>query len=114
MDRKTVIGEIQKFVDASNKIGVKLTFCALVPEMENYEETTYILQLYSNWFENKTFSEILNKLVPVLFDNTIPEVRKKIFYMSIYDKKGKIHCRFPDLILENEIGYNPNLIPIDS
>ena len=112
MDKQTIIKQIKDFSDASTKIGVKLTFCALVPEMENYDETSYILQIASNWFDNKACSEIFDKLVPVLFENTTELVREKIYRMDIYDKQGDIHCRFSDLILENEIGYDPRTAQI--
>lgn len=110
MDKQTLINQIKDFSNASSKKGVVLTFCALVPEMEDYDETSYILQISSDWFDSKACSEIFDKLVPILFENTTTDIREKIYRMDIYDRQGDIHCRFSDLILENEIGFNPNFI----
>ena len=110
MDRTAIKTESQSFIAACESKGHKLSFCALIPEMPNYEDTSYILQTSSSWFEGRPCSEIFEILVPILFESTTVDFRKKIYRIDIYDKKGKLNCMFDDLILVNDIGYDPRLV----
>ncbi len=78
--------------------------------MENYNETSYVLQVAASWADEMPCSSIFDILVPILFEITSVKVREKIYRMDIYDESGDIHCWYSDLILENEIGYDPNTI----
>lgn len=109
MDKHTIISQITEFVSLCATKGHPLAFCALVPEMENYEHTTYTLQVWAKWIEGMACSDVFDILVPILFEATTVEVREKIYRMDIYDKNGDLHCHFSDLILKNDINYNPNL-----
>ncbi len=106
MDKQTIIAQVKKFSQNCSTKGFKLNFCALVPEMENYDETSYILQISSPTFDNQPCSTVFDNVVPILFQSSTPEVREKIYRLDIYDGKGEVHCKFDDLIFENEIGYN--------
>lgn len=107
MDKQTIINQIRAFNQACKDKGHTLSFCALVPEMEHYEHTSYTLQVFASWAQGMPCSDVFDILVPLLFESTTVEVREKIYRMDIYDRNGDLHCQFEDLIIENEINYNP-------
>ena len=109
MDKESIKAEARKFIAGCADNNRKLNFCALIPDMPRYEDTTYILQVSADWLPDMARSDIYDILVPILFDTTTFEFRKKIFRIDLYKPHGDLHCYFEDLILLNEINYNPVL-----
>ncbi len=110
MDKQTIINQVKEFNQECKNQGFGLSFCALVPDMPAYEQTSYTLQVFASWIEGMAWSDIFDILVPILFETTTIEVREKLYRIDIYDKNGNIHCWFPDLIIENQINYNPQMV----
>ena len=109
MDKENIKAEAMEFIKGCADNDHRLTFCALIPDMPRYEDTTYILQVSADWLRGMATSDIYDILVPIFFDTTTVEFRKKIFRIDLYDQHGDLHCYFEDLILLNEINYNPVL-----
>ena len=109
MDKERIKAEALKFIAGCEAAQHKLTFCALIPQMPRYENTTYILQVAATWLEQMECSAVYDLLIPIFFETTTVEFRKRIFRIDLYDKNGDLHCYFEDLILLNEINYNPTL-----
>ena len=109
MDKEHIKAEAMQFIKGCEDAQHKLTFCALIPQMPRYENTTYILQVAATWLENMAYSDVYDILIPIFFQTTTVEFRKRIFRIDLYDENGDLHCYFEDLILLNEINYNPTL-----
>ena len=54
MDKERIKAEALKFIAGCEAAQHKLTFCALIPQMPRYENTTYILQVSATWLETST------------------------------------------------------------
>lgn len=107
MDIKQLKDEVIRFINAMKEDGKTFTFVALIPTYPGVTDTSYILQVKGDWIDGVDCVKIFDYMVPKMFTVLEQSTREFINRINIYDSKNDLHCSNGDLILINEINYNP-------
>ena len=107
MDIKQLIEEVRKYIAAMEVEGKKFSFVALIPTYPGVSDSSYILQVKADWIEQTYCKKVFDYMIPKMFEVLEQPTRELINRIDIFDKKGELHCIAEDLILVNDIGYNP-------
>jgi hypothetical protein len=107
MDIKELKSEVRKYIAAMKKDGKDISFAALIPVYPWLEDTSYVLQVSADWIENMSFKEVIDYMIPKMFEVLDERTRLFINRVDTFDEKGDVFCESKDLILINKIYYNP-------
>ncbi len=91
--------------------GHAIELVGIVPLFPEIPSTSYIVQIYSTWFNQMpTYSEAIAMVVDKLFELLPATTLRYVSSGDICHKQADIHCRQEDIIM-NEIGYQPLYVP---
>jgi len=108
MDIKQLKEEVRKYIAAMEADGKKFSFVALIPTFPGVSDTPYTLQVFGDWIEHTYIKKVFDYMIPKMFEVLELPARQCIFNIETYKKNGSEFCNSEDLILVNEIKYNPN------
>ena len=92
MDTKELNNRLAKFFKVCKDTGRTIDAACFIPAYPGITDSSYILQIKSEWCNRTICSEALEQLFDILFDTTDVKTRTNIFCIRIMDENEAISC----------------------
>lgn len=88
MDRNELINHLQSFKQQCDKENLTIRDIHLEEVYPGMPSTSFIVCLkgFKDWTEEMSYSDVLDKLIDILWRTTEAETRQSIFAVTFYDK----------------------------
>jgi len=101
MDRNKLEIELSKFCETTSEKGLPILIDGLSEAYLGVHLTSYTVHIrVSDWGGGLTCSDILNHILPVLYESTSEEARQMIFSLDVYNVTDGISCHHIDTFTE--------------
>lgn len=88
MDSKQLEIDLEPFLQACKQQNYEIEKFCLIKN-----ETDFTLEVKSKWIDNiNSCSEVLDILLPILWQTTSIDIRRQIFAISVLDTNEQPHC----------------------
>ena len=103
MDKKILVTEIKRVIDAFKEEDKVFSFIGLIPVYPGIESTSYILLVNAVWIQELPYHQSISLITHKLFDVLDSKVIRYINRVEIYNENTFNHYPY-DLELEDFVG----------
>lgn len=104
MDRNQLEIELRNFCRASIDRDYPITIQGLSEAYPGVYQTSFTVHIQvAKWGGGISCSEILDKIIPILFETTSEEARQMIFSLDVYNAVDGINCHHIDTFTQFEL-----------
>jgi len=97
MDRNQLVTALHTFSEACEKVGYPIIIDGLSEAYPGVVGTSMTVHIHAGaWSDEMSRAEILDILLPVLWESVSEDVRVGIFSLDVYNANGSINCHHLD------------------
>ena len=101
MDKGKLEKELQTFCRACGNSGYPIRIKGISEAYPGVEGTSYTVHIkVSEWSLENSCSEILDKILPILYEVTTEEAREAIFSLDVYNEENGMNCNHMETFQE--------------
>lgn len=93
MDRNKLTTALHTFIEACNQVGYPIIINGLSEAYPGVVGTSMTVHIHAGaWSDEMSRAEILDILLPILWESVSENVRQTIFSLDVYNANGSINC----------------------